>query len=421
MGQEVFILGGSQTDFQRNWAKEGKSILALMREVVEDTLKSTGISLQEITRIAHLNRMGVFVGNFDAEQFVNQAHLGAFATEIDRAFYGVPSARYEAACASGGIAIDSAVSKLRVGDIDLALVIGIEVMKSVDSLTGGAYLGTAAYYEKESKGIEYPFPKLFGKLADELLKKYNLNETRFMDNLAEIAHINYENAKRNPLAQTRTWFMNKKHASCRYTPLNSAIGGKLAITDCSQITDGAAAVFLCSDKYLLEQKRQQNPDATPRILGWGCRTAPIRFEEKIRAAVDSPYILPWTRQAIVDALHVAQIAEDDIDFYETHDCFTSSEYAALSSFGLAKPGREYEAIENGTIGFDGKKPVNPSGGLIGVGHPVGASGVRMFLDLYKQVAGKAGGYQISRANRGMMLNFGGTATTNVVYVVGVDR
>lgn len=83
-----------------------------------------------------------------------------------------------------------------------------------------------------------------------------------------------------------------------------------------------------------------------------------------------------------------------------------------------------EAINSGRIAFDGDKPINPSGGLIGCGHPVGASGTRMFLDLYKQVTGKAGSYQVYKngalPENGMMLNFGGTATTNYAFVIGKE-
>lgn len=85
---------------------------------------------------------------------------------------------------------------------------------------------------------------------------------------------------------------------------------------------------------------------------------------------------------------------------------------------LLGPGEEYKAIENGTIGFYGSKPINPSGGLIGCGHPVGATGVRMMLDLYKQISNKAGKYQINKARNGMMLNIGGSGTTNYVFIVG---
>ena len=142
------------------------------------------------------------------------------------------------------------------------------------------------------------------------------------------------------------------------------------------------------------------------------------FEEKMRESKNDPYILPWTRQAVLDAYQRAGVSVNDIDIFETHDCFTSSEYAAISAFGITEPGKEYESIENGDISFTGKYPINPSGGLIGCGHPVGASGARMFLDLYKQIKGIAGGYQIPDEKIGVMLNIGGSATTNYVFVVG---
>lgn len=137
-------------------------------------------------------------------------------------------------------------------------------------------------------------------------------------------------------------------------------------------------------------------------------------------ASDTEYVLPWTRQAVLDAYRRSGLTVDDIDVFETHDCFTSSEYAAISAFGITSPGHEYEAIEDGIIAFHGKKPINPSGGLIGCGHPVGASGARMFLDISKQVSGKAGRYQVTGASNGMMLNIGGSATTNYVFVVGKE-
>ena len=144
------------------------------------------------------------------------------------------------------------------------------------------------------------------------------------------------------------------------------------------------------------------------------------FDKKMADNEGSEYILPWTRQAVLDAYGRSGLTVDDIDVFETHDCFTSSEYAAISAFGLTEPGKEYEAVESGLIAFGGKKPVNPSGGLIGCGHPVGASGARMMLDLYKQVTGTAGEYQVEGAKNGLMLNIGGSATTNYVYIVGKE-
>jgi acetyl-CoA C-acetyltransferase len=409
----VYVLGGAQTDFERNWTKENKNLIALLREVISDGLKDVDLSFEDIKKLNQNNRIACFVGNFLSECYVNQSHLGAMLTEIDPAFYGVPSARYEAACASGSVAIDAAVAKIQNGDYDVAIVIGWELMKTVDSKIGGDFLGQAALYEKEAKGVEFPFPKLFARLADETLKKYKLDEKRYMDSLAMISAKNYANAKRNPFSQTRKWVMNYEQASQRGTSTNPLVGGKLAVSDCSQITDGAAVVVLVSENFVKNRGAK-----CPIIKGYGHRVAPMLFDKKITDAEQSQYILPWTRQAVLDAYHRSGLTVNDIDFFETHDCFTSSEYAAISAFGITEPGKEFQAIEDGMILAGGGKPVNASGGLIGCGHPVGASGVRMLLDVYKQITGKAGKYQLKKADTGMMLNIGGSATTNYTFIVG---
>ena len=411
---KIYVLGGAQTDFERNWTKEGKNLVALLKEVVSDGFSNANISFDDIIALNKENKVGCFVGNFIAEQYVSQGHLGAFLTEVDAAFYGVPSARYEAACASSSVALDAAITKIASGDYDVAVVVGWELMKTVDSKIGGDILGRAAYYEKEGKGIDFPFPKLFGRLADEILRKYDINEHRFMDSLAMISTINYANAKRNPLAQTRKWFMSYEQARTRGTETNPIVGGRLAVSDCSQVTDGAAVVVLASENYI----KKRNIKDKPIVKGYGHRVAPMLFDKKIEESKSSPFALPWTRQAVLDAYRRSGLGVDDIDVFETHDCFTSSEYAAISAFGITEPSKEYQAIEDGVIAFGSSKPINPSGGLIGCGHPVGASGARMFLDLFKQVTGQAGKYQVSSVNNAMMLNIGGSATTNYVFVVG---
>lgn len=415
MDNVAYILGGAQTDFERNWFKEGKGMVALLREVVDDCLADAGLSFDDLIELNKKNRIACYIGNFLAEKYVDQGHLGGFLTEVNPAFYGIPSARYEAACASGSVAINAAQTSIRAGDYDVAIVIGWELMKTVNAIIGGDFLGRAAIYKEEGEGIELPFPKLFGQLADETIAKYKLNESRYLDALADISVINYTNAKRNPLAQTRKWFMNKSQASQRGTPTNALVGGKIAISDCSQVTDGAAAVVLCSENYIRSRRLRD----IPAILGFGHRVAPMLFKKKMNESKNSPYILPWTKQSIDDAYNRSGLNVGSIDVFETHDCFTSSEYAAISAFGLTAPGEEYRAIDDGIITFDGKKPINPSGGLIGCGHPVGASGVRMLLDIYKQVAGKAGQYQVKGASHAMMLNIGGSATTNYAFVVGM--
>lgn len=419
---KAYILGGAQSDFERNWTKEGKTAIALLKEVMADALNHTQLSYDEIKRLNSENRVACYVANYISEDFTNQAQVGALMTEVNPAFYGVPSAKYEAACASSSVALDAAITKIRAGEYDLAIVVGWELMKTVDSKTCGDYLGKASYYEEEAKDIAFPFPKLFGRLADATLEKYHLDEERYMNALAKITVINFENAKRNPLAQTRKWFMNYEQASHRGTETNAFVGNRLAISDCSQVTDGAAIVILASEKYIRE--RNISTERLPFVKGYGHRVGPLRFDKKVEENKESDYVLPWTRQAVEDAYKRANMSVDDIDVFETHDCFTSSEYVAISCLGITEPGKEYEAIEDGRITFEGDKPINPSGGLIACGHPVGVAGCRMMLDLYKQVRGNAGTYQVRKKDgslpkNAMMLNIGGSATTNCAFIVGI--
>jgi acetyl-CoA C-acetyltransferase len=404
----VYILGGFQTDFARNWTKEGKHISAMIREAVEGCLAVTGVAPQAI-EVGH-------VGNFAAELYAMQGHLGAFLVDVDPAFSGLPTGRHEAACASGSIALLAATAEIEAGRYDCALVVGVEQMKTVSPAIGGDYLGTAAWYELEAKGVEFPFPKLFGKLGDEYDRRYGLKD----EHLAHIAAVNYANAKKNPKAQTRTWYMSEAHA-CETSSYNAVIGGRIKISDCSQVTDGAVAVILGSDKFAAEYAKQHRKpgEKLARIEGWGHRTAPLRFDDKVAESAKDPYVLPHTRRAILDAYRRAGIADCwKLDGIETHDCFTTSEYMAIDHFGLTPPGESWRAIEERVIDFDGKLPINPSGGLIGAGHPVGATGVRQLLDASLQVTGRAGAYQVANARRFATLNIGGSGTTSCVFVVG---
>ncbi len=406
---EVYVLGGYQTDFARNWTKENKHFSALMRESVKGALEACDIAPKEVES-AH-------VGNFAAELYCMQGHLGAFFTEVDPAFSGLPTGRHEAACASGSIALLAASAEIEAGRYDLQAVVGIEQMKTVSADVGGSYLGTAAWYEQEAEGVEFPFPKLFGRLGDEYDARYGLKD----EHLAEISRINYDNAKLNPNSQTRTWYMNKEHALCR-TDDNPAVGGRIRIADCSQVTDGAVTVFLASKAYARKYAERQGIKLKdiPKIKGWGHNTARLRFADKVAESKDNRFVLPHVRSTITDAMKRAGIANyRGLDGIETHDCFTTSEYMAIDHFGITKPGESWKAVEAGWLEIDGKIPINPSGGLIGAGHPVGATGVRQLLDCAKQVTGTAGDYQVEGAKNMQTLNIGGSGTTSVSFVVGV--
>ena len=129
--------------------------------------------------------------------------------------------------------------------------------------------------------------------------------------------------------------------------------------------------------------------------------------------------MPHVRRAITDAFRngLGSAGPEDLDLIETHDCMTPSEYLAIDHFGITAPGESWKAIESGALERDGSIPMNPSGGLIGGGHPVGATGARMLLDATKQVSGSAGAYQVDGAQRAATLNIGGSTATIASFVV----
>ena len=407
--QKVYILGGYQTDFSRNWSKEKKHISTMMREVFKGSLLSTKVDPKDIK--------AVIIGNFAGELYNNQANLGGFCVDLHPSFSDLPTLRCEAACASSSIAILSAMAHIQAGIYDLIGVLGVEQMKTVDSEKGGDFLGTATWFEREAKGIKLPFPKLFSKLAQAYDKKYGLNKKY----LARIAAINYKNAKNNPNAQTRNWFMNFDHANS-ISKYNSFIDKFIKVSDCSQITDGAACLYLASEDYAAEyaKKRKIKLNLIPYIMGWGHTTTSMELLPRLAGSQKDQYLLPATRKAIVDAFNRAKIKDCwELDVIEAHDCFTITEYILIDHFGLTKPGKSWQAIDNGIIEMGGKLPINPSGGLIGCGHPVGATGARQALDAFKQVTGMAGSYQVKGAKKAAVLNIGGVATTSVCLIIGL--
>ena len=149
----------------------------------------------------------------------------------------------------------------------------------------------------------------------------------------------------------------------------------------------------------------------------GLLRASERFDHR-RGLLFSTYAAWWIRRAILDAFARASVADvRALDGIETHDCFTISEYLAIDHFGLTPPGQSHRAIEDRSIERGGAIPINASGGLIGLGHPVGATGVRMLRDAARQVTGRADDMQIEGARRMGTLNIGGSGTTVVSFVV----
>ncbi|MFO0658231.1 MAG: acetyl-CoA acetyltransferase [Polyangiaceae bacterium] len=404
----VFVLGGAQTDFARNWSREGLGIVDVLGSAVQGAIDDALLEPSDI-QSAH-------VGNFCGELFTGQGQLGGALSIAVPGLYGVPAARHEAACASGGVAILAASAEIEAGRYDCVLVAGVEVERNVSGLDAARRLGSAAWVGHDALEAKYPWPYTFSEIAREYHRRYGLR----YEHLAAISKINIENARNNPLAQTRAW----RYTDASFTEndeANPIVEGWLRRQDCGQVTDGAAAVILASASFAEQwaRHRKQSLESLPRILGWGHRTVHLGFEEKLRRSAHEPHVFPHVRQAIQDAFRRACLADvREVDGIETHDCFSMSEYMAIDHFGLTAPGESWRAIESGEITRGGKLPINPSGGLIGVGHPVGATGVRMVHDAARQVRGSAGDTQVEGARRFATLNIGGSTTTTVAFVIG---
>jgi acetyl-CoA C-acetyltransferase len=388
----VYVLGGAQTDFARNYHREGLEVSDLIRDVTASTLDACSVDSVET----------VHVGNAFGQLYNGQGHLGAMPAQVLPSLRGVPAMRHEAACASGGIAVLAAMAEIEAGRYDLALVLGVEQERSVPGDEAARIMAAASWVGHEGD-VEFVWPHQFSLLAEEYDKRYGLDR----QHLQAISELNYRNAKSNPFAQTRRWG----------APADDVVDGWVRRGDCSQITDGAAGVVLAGARFAQEWAARTG--GTPaEIKGWGHRTVGLALADKL--APREEYVLPHVRQTITDAFRRAGIEDVwQLDGIETHDCFTPSEYLAIDHFGITPPGESWKAVESGMLEKDGQIPVNASGGLIGLGHPVGATGVRMVLDAVKQVTGTAGATQVEGARTYGTLNIGGSTTTTVSFVIGV--
>ncbi len=410
--EPVYILGGGRTDFKRNLKKEGKTIRDLITEAGRKAIQDAKIDAGEIEAAT--------VGNFNGGQFTKQLHLGAFVPEIDEKLHGIPTMHTEAACASGSLAVLLGAQWIMGGFHDVVLVVGAEQQKTMSSLDGSDVLGAAADYhiEKPEYG-DFMFPKLFGRIAQIYIEKYGATEKQ----LAQVAFKNYAHARLNPMAQMRDADLTYDCAS-QVSDKNPSVAPPLKVSDCSQITDGSAAVVLCSGKYL--ERIGRDKTKTPQLLGFGLTTDYLALEKK-----DAP-TFSTARKAAAKAFGMANLKPRDMQGVEVHDCFSITEICAYEILGLAEPGKGAELAMSGATALpqvrgehvSGKIgweiPVNTGGGLIGDGHPVGATGVRQVFDAYQQLTRQANARQIEGVKKFLTFNMGGSLTTSVAMIWGTN-
>jgi len=308
------------------------------------------------------------------------------------------------------------MAEIEAGRYDCALVLGVEELKNLPGDVSSQNQNAAAWQGHEDIPCRFMWPAVFGRLAAEYERRYGLDRRH----LNRIAELNYTNAKRNSNAQTRRWQFNELSFTDDDNA-NPVIEPGVRRQACGQITDGAAAIVIASGRFAADYARRRALalETMPQILGWGHHNGSLRFIDKIERSREDALVFPHVRETVADAWRRAGIGGvEDLDGIETHDCFTSTEYMAIDHFGITPPGESWRAIENGDIEPHGRIPINPSGGLIGGGHPVGATGARMLLDAARQVTGTAGDYQVEGAKTFATLNIGGSCATVVSFVVG---
>lgn len=407
MSQPVYILGGYQTDFSKAWSRHGQDLSHMTREATLGALQSCQLQASDI--------QSIHVGNAFGELQRQQAHLGAMVAQVVPELWGVPAMRHEGACASSSLGVLAAMAEIEAGRYDCVLVLGVEEFKNTSGNEASVNQNAASWQGHEDIDCTYMWPAAFGRVAMEYERRYGLDRRH----LNRIAEINYGNARRNPLAQTRKWqfddlsFTDDDEA-------NPVIEPGTRRQDCGQVTDGGCAVVLASARFAQAHAQRQGKTLADlaRISGWGHRNGGLRLLDKFSRSEGQTYMFPHLRQALEDAWQRAGVpGVQAMDGIETHDCFTTTEYVAIDHLGLTPPGQSWQAVESGVIEPGGACPVNMSGGLIGCGHPVGATGSRMLLDAARQVTHQAEDCQIEGARRVQTLNIGGSFATVVSFVV----
>ena len=380
------IIGWGHNKFGRNDTQSTEDMIA---EVVSEAISHAQVDPKDIDNIV----VGTFNNGFQKQDF--HGALPAINCEVLK---HVPSLRVENACATGSAAIHTALNSIEAKRSKLNLVVGVEKMTDRSTKEAGDILLGASYRKEEDK-IDGGFAGVFAQITDTYFQRYG-DQTKY---LSKIAAKNHKNGAVNPYAHMQVDlgfdFCNK------VSEKNPLVAPPLKRSDCSMISDGAAALIIADDELALEAERAISFKA--RVQMNDLMPMSKRDKTEFRGAS-----LSWKR-----ALSDAQVNLMDLSFVETHDCFTIAELIEYEAMGLTQRGEGYKVLEEGTVYKDGKLPINPSGGLKAKGHPVGATGVSQHVMACMQLVGEAKDMQIKDASLGGIFNMGGSAVANYVSIL----
>lgn len=321
-------------------------------------------------------------------------NLGPFASEA-AGLTGIPVRRVENACASSGYALRDAYLAIASGAVDVALVGGLEKMNDLTRPHQRYWLGVSGDTEWE-RMAGLTFPGVYALMARRHMHEYGTTE----DHLAAVAEKNHANGALNPKAQFQKAVPRDKILGSSY------VASPLRLFDCCSTTDGASALILATERLA---KRLTNDPVW--ILGSGGASDPLAaYERASMTRIDA------TRRSAASALRQAKLAIKDVDVAEVHDCFTIAEIMAVEDLGLCEKGKGGPLAASGQTRRDGKRPVNPSGGLKAKGHPLGATGAAQAYEIFLQLRGEAQKRQVKGAEVGLTHNVGGSGASCVVHV-----
>ena len=381
------IIGWAHSPFGKF---DNETVESLIVTVARQALEHAGVAAADIDEIV----LGHFNAGFSPQDFT-----AALVLQADPDLRFKPALRVENACATGSAAVHTAIKTIEAGRARRTLVVGVEQMTRTPGPEIGRNLLRASYLPEDG---ETPggFAGVFGKIAAAYFQKYGDQS----DALAMIAAKNHKNGVSNPYAQMRKDF---GFAFCREeSEKNPFVAGPLKRTDCSLVSDGAAALVIAD----LDTARSARRAVAFRANEHAQDFLPLSKRDIL--AFEGCGVA-WAR-----ALAHAGVTLADLSFAETHDCFTIAELIEYEAMGLAPKGRGADVIKNGTTTMDGRLPINPSGGLKAKGHPIGATGVSMHALSAMQLCGEAPeGMQVKDATLGGVFNMGGAAVANYVSIL----
>jgi acetyl-CoA C-acetyltransferase len=378
----VAIIGIGQTKIDEQW---DKSIREIAGEAIKWALNDAG----------RISVDGLFIGNMLSGIINSQNNLGPLLA--DWSGLRVPAVKVEAACGSGGAAIRSGLMAVSAGELESALVVGVEKMTDRHPHEVTAALATAADADYEVE-MGVSFVGLNALIMRRYMYEYGWKHIDF----APFAINAHTNALHNPYARLHNQINidDFEKSAMIATPIN--------LLDASPIGDGAAAVYIVPADSL----RGGN---CILIAGSASATDTIAVHDR-----KDPLFLNAACKSSKEAYRQAGVTPQDIDIFELHDAFTIMSALSLEACGFAERGQGPRLGLDNEISPTGSIPITTRGGLKARGHPVGATGVYQVIEVVQQLRGECGQTQVPNARIGMAQNIGGSGATVVTHILRKD-